>query len=265
MLHTMVLLLAIAAPEPADRPIDTATPYPAFLGVGFDRENQPDGGALVGKIVEGTAAAKAGLEVGDVIIGFAGKDVSDQVTLRAMILERRAGEKVEVRFRRQGEARKITLVLDRPPLTEERLVQRDPPRVAGGTIGGPIHAEGMEVASKDNLIIPEKSTIRSLFLAFGGVLDMTIADRKDYAVLNVKEKVELSGMLYVGKSDLEFKLGDTFEIIRGAQSINGRFHTLWLPPLAEGLAWKVEIDDLARRIDRNKNGKHDVTLVVVKK
>jgi hypothetical protein len=159
----------------------------------------------------------------------------------------------------------MTVVLGRPPLPEEMLIQRDPPRVRGGTIEGSLKFTG-SVEHQGNYILTGNGAIGEDFqIGWGSVFDVLIEDRANHAVLDVGGNVELSGMLYVGKSNLQFKLGDSFEILRGAKSIKGQFTTLWLPPLPEGLAWKVDYDDLSRRMDRNKNGKHDVTIIVVKK
>ena len=59
-------------------------------------------------------------------------------------------------------------------------------------------------------------------------------------------------------------VGSRFEIITGAAGLTGRFDELMLPELGAKVGWKVEYDDLKQGRDVNKNGKYDVTLVVVK-
>lgn len=261
MLIYALFLLAFTASEGERTPI--ATSMPAFLGVGF--AGFDDTGVVIGEVRPGSSAQKAGLLPGDVILSFHGQPIQQPEELRLAVLARQAGDKVELLIRRDGGEKTVKVTLGRPALPEEILLQRDPPRVNAGTIEG-TGAHGGSLQSVGNLVLTGSMQVEeNLKLGFGGVLDIPISDRANRPTLQVAGDVELSGMLYVAKSNLEFKAGDAFEIIHGAKSIKGGFNTLWLPPLPAGLRWHVDIDNLARGHDRDKDGKYDVTLVVVAK
>lgn len=67
-------------------------------------------GVYVGKVRPGTVAANAGLQTGDVIVGFAGKRVRDLHGLDKLVESVSAGDEVSVTFYRAGseERRQLT-------------------------------------------------------------------------------------------------------------------------------------------------------------
>ena len=83
-----------------------------FLGVQGD--TQADGARLV-SVVAGSAAERAGLREGDVLIRVAGAPLMSFNDLRAVLRERRVGERVDVVFVRNGEQRSVTATLDAAP------------------------------------------------------------------------------------------------------------------------------------------------------
>ncbi|MEE9415798.1 MAG: trypsin-like peptidase domain-containing protein [Acidimicrobiales bacterium] len=95
----------------ADRIVSGESLETGFLGVSLNDSVVDPIGALVTEVSEGTAAEKAGIEVGDVIIGIAGDDVDSTVTLAAKIQLRNPGEVVEVELVRDGETLLITATL----------------------------------------------------------------------------------------------------------------------------------------------------------
>lgn len=82
----------------------------AFLGISFD-PSAPERGAVVQDVIEGTAAERAGLKKGDVIVEFGGKSIENPTELRAEILRRRPGDTVRVRFIRDGREREVDVTL----------------------------------------------------------------------------------------------------------------------------------------------------------
>jgi hypothetical protein len=105
----------------APRPLYAAVPAPArsrqagsraFLGVQGDAE--ADGARLI-SIVPGAAADRAGLREGDVLIRLAGAPLTSFEDLRVALRDRRAGERVDVVFVRNGERRSATATLDAAP------------------------------------------------------------------------------------------------------------------------------------------------------
>ena len=61
------------------------------------------GGAYVSQVVKGSPAEKAGIEAGDIITGFEGRDVSTMDGLKQRISLKKAGEKVEVTLQRANQ------------------------------------------------------------------------------------------------------------------------------------------------------------------
>ncbi|GAB4407289.1 MAG: DegQ family serine endoprotease [Thermodesulfovibrionales bacterium] len=76
-------------------------------------------GALVGDVVNGSPAEKAGIKRGDVIIAFAGKDIKQMSDLPRLVAETQVGKTVDIRVIRDG--KEIDLKITVAELTEERL------------------------------------------------------------------------------------------------------------------------------------------------
>jgi serine protease Do len=72
-------------------------------------------GALVGDVRPGTAAQKAGLESGDVIVEFDGKKVADVAGLMLMVSECSPGTETAVKVIRDGHEKSFTVKLDELP------------------------------------------------------------------------------------------------------------------------------------------------------
>ncbi|NIM63076.1 MAG: PDZ domain-containing protein, partial [Acidobacteria bacterium] len=80
-----------------------------FLGVGLERG--PDGGARIDSIVEGSAAESAGLQVGDVVVGFDGETIESPWGLMRAVLEAEVGDRVDVEIERDGRSRTLGVEL----------------------------------------------------------------------------------------------------------------------------------------------------------
>ena len=65
-------------------------------------------GALVASVEKGTAADKAGIEVGDIILKFDGKTVNESIDLPRMVGATSPGSKVVVQVWRKGGSRDLT-------------------------------------------------------------------------------------------------------------------------------------------------------------
>jgi serine protease Do len=74
-------------------------------------------GAAIGSVYEGTPAARAGLRPGDVIEALDGEPVADFEDLRARVGDRRPGEAVTLRVRRDGATIELPTTLDAKPET----------------------------------------------------------------------------------------------------------------------------------------------------
>lgn len=72
-------------------------------------------GALVGGVTSGSAAEKAGLKAGDVIIAVNDKPIKDSTALQMTIADTPPGEKVTVKIIRNGETKDVVVTLDERP------------------------------------------------------------------------------------------------------------------------------------------------------
>jgi predicted metalloprotease with PDZ domain len=81
----------------------------AFLGVHL--EGADEGGAIVKKVVEDSAAERAGLQVGDVIVGIDRDEVEDSLDLTKRILQSEPGDRIDLEIMRVGSRQTLTAEL----------------------------------------------------------------------------------------------------------------------------------------------------------
>ncbi|HET7925623.1 MAG TPA: DegQ family serine endoprotease [Rhodanobacteraceae bacterium] len=79
------------------------------------------GGALVNKITPGSSADKAGVQVGDVIISFAGREIATSADLPPLVGSTKPGTKADLVVNREG--KDLTLPLTVGELPAEKAVQ----------------------------------------------------------------------------------------------------------------------------------------------
>ena len=80
----------------------------AFLGVRIATQG---GGVRIASVEPGSAAAKAGLKVGDVVLAVDGKTVASSDQLRAAIAAHKPSDKVSLRVKRSGSVRTVGVTL----------------------------------------------------------------------------------------------------------------------------------------------------------
>ena len=88
-------------------------------------------GALVSSVEKGSPAEKAGIEAGDVILKFGGKDVNSSEDLPRLVGGTRPGGKAAVQLMRSKAPREVTVVVGEMP-DEARTAQRPQRRGPGG-------------------------------------------------------------------------------------------------------------------------------------
>ena len=87
---------------------DSLRPVIAYLGVGrSEGSDEP----RIGRVFEGSAAAAAGIQVGDVVVRFAGQEVSRYGDLPTLIEKRKPGDEVEIEVRRGEIVHQLTAKL----------------------------------------------------------------------------------------------------------------------------------------------------------
>jgi membrane-associated protease RseP (regulator of RpoE activity) len=86
--------------------------YGPYFGL-IPEFGQPDDGVRLGGVRPGSPAEKAGLQAGDLIVRFDEKPVKNLEDLTFILRGKRAGDRVEVLFRRGNELRTTSAVLER--------------------------------------------------------------------------------------------------------------------------------------------------------
>jgi membrane-associated protease RseP (regulator of RpoE activity) len=84
------------------------TSSPPFMGVATQ---QTQNGLQVEEVVENSAAAKAGLQTGDVITAFDGDAVTTPAQLGNAVAQHEVGDQVKVTFTRDGQSKTVTVTL----------------------------------------------------------------------------------------------------------------------------------------------------------
>lgn len=88
--------------------VDEPAP-PVMLGITMSSDDA--GGVTVDRVVPGLPAEKAGLKEGDVILKFDGQDVATPEGLRASLKDKKAGEEIALRVRRDGKEQDLKVTL----------------------------------------------------------------------------------------------------------------------------------------------------------
>lgn len=78
-----------------------------------------DRGEIIRTVQPGGAAARAGVQQGDVIVRIAGRDVTPDETLSSIIAQQPVGARVPIEFVRNGQRRTVTAVVGERPTEEE--------------------------------------------------------------------------------------------------------------------------------------------------
>ena len=107
-------------------------------------------GALVGDVVEGSPAEKAGMQRGDVIVSYDGKTVDNVTDLRNMVADTPVDKEVNVTLIRSGKEKTVTARIKEMPAEKEKL---------SGTFDNLLNGvsvQDVSPAARKNLGIPEK-------------------------------------------------------------------------------------------------------------
>ncbi|MFC5489813.1 DegQ family serine endoprotease [Dokdonella soli] len=96
------------------------------------------GGALVNKITPGSSADKAGVQLGDVILGFAGHDIVTSADLPPLVGSSKPGSKADLSIWRDGKTLTIPVTVGELPTDKEALASARggaAPAMAGNPLG----------------------------------------------------------------------------------------------------------------------------------
>ena len=96
----------------------------AYLGVELVNLNEPlrahfgvpeGSGVLVSNVVDGSPAARAGIQVGDILTRFDGQDVTSSRKLTTMVRKAEAGDPADIEIWRDGKVETVSTTLDERP------------------------------------------------------------------------------------------------------------------------------------------------------
>lgn len=88
-------------------------PNSGFLGINLT--DNPDGGAKIGRVEKDSAAEKAGLEAGDVILAIDDKPIADAESLMSTLSRTRPKDVVSIRYKREGKEDTVKATLGTRP------------------------------------------------------------------------------------------------------------------------------------------------------
>ena len=100
------------------------------LGLGDDVQ-----GALVSQVTEGSSAAKAGIEAGDVITSVNGQPVKGASELRNLIGMARIGDEIQLGLLRDGKPKRVTALIGEQPEMAAAEAAQLHPALAGAEFG----------------------------------------------------------------------------------------------------------------------------------
>lgn len=144
-------------------------------------------GALVQEVVPGSAAEKAGMKVGDVIVAVDGEAVSGASKLRATIGLKRQGDKIRLDVLRDGQQRKLVATLEERPDAEQVGAESIHPGLAGAELAtyepgsGSFPGPGIQVLAVEAGSPAAQSGLRSndIIIAVNRVRVRTLKELQD--------------------------------------------------------------------------------------
>jgi serine protease Do len=109
-----------------------------------------DKGALVGEVMEESPAEKAGLQRGDVILEFDGREVLDVQGLRNMVAGTPPDKKVEIKYLREGKPATANVVIAELPAVLQKVSATVDNALKG------VHVQDVSAELKRSLGIPKR-------------------------------------------------------------------------------------------------------------
>lgn len=107
------------------------------------------GGALLEQVQDGTPAAKAGVDVEDVVVKLNGAPVQDDVDFRARVASAAPGDKIDLVVRRDGKEKSITVTLEAAP--DLTAPQAEAPKSGTDKLGLRVEPVSADTVKKYNL------------------------------------------------------------------------------------------------------------------
>ncbi|MBI4684476.1 MAG: DegQ family serine endoprotease [Nitrospirae bacterium] len=165
-------------------------------------------GVLIGDVVEAGPAEKAGLQRGDVIVEFAGKEVDDPSNLRNMVASIPPDTEVTVKILHDGKQKTVKVVIAELPADRQKMSGTG---VFENIMKG-VHVQDISPELRENLNIPKRiggvvitdiedeSPAEGILAANDIILEINrtkIANSKDYETVLSKVKQDQSVLLLI--------------------------------------------------------------------
>ncbi len=83
-------------------------------------------GALVSQVIEGSPAEKSGIQAGDVILSFNGREIKDSSDLPPMVGRVPVDSKVRLKLLRDGKVKQLEVVIEELPTEDAPLARTEP-------------------------------------------------------------------------------------------------------------------------------------------
>lgn len=92
-------------------------------------------GALVSQVIEGSPAEKSGIQAGDVILSFNGREIRDSSDLPPMVGRVAVDDKARLKLLRDGKVKQLEVVIEELPTAEKPLARTAPSASPGNRMG----------------------------------------------------------------------------------------------------------------------------------
>ena len=204
--------IGLAIPAELARPVIDSLrrgqrPQRGYLGVGLQPLDEniaaslglpKDQGEIVRSVVPGEAAARSGVQQGDVIIRVGGQDVNPDQTVSYLIANTPVGSRVPVDIIRDGRRQTLNVTVGQRPTDEQLALQagggaNDNPATGPATAAGSAEALGMtmapltpELAQRSNLPATARGVIITAVDPAGKAAEEGL--RPGYLILSVNRQ-----------------------------------------------------------------------------
>lgn len=146
---------APARPQPQAQPPQPKPPAAAAKAtLGVRTMNRASGGVQVVEVVPNSAAARAGLVPGDVLVGLGQERLATLIDLRRVLDTKRPGDRVQLAFERDGKVLRAEAVLDTLGQTPTPPGAPGTPAKAGGFLGVYLRADVAATAATVERVAP---------------------------------------------------------------------------------------------------------------
>ncbi|MDB6071427.1 MAG: mucD 6 [Verrucomicrobiales bacterium] len=146
-----------------------------FLGISMSRDEPPAKGVLIGEVIDGGAAKRAGIEAGDVILSVNNEEILNPRQLQKLVAGLKPDQKVKVQIERAGKPQELELSLGNRAEVAARLDQRqfDQTALMGSSLSK--NASGYPNAVQSDLALQAEDAGGPVIDVNGAIVGLNIA------------------------------------------------------------------------------------------